>query len=86
VHEVYFKATPARGNGHDDVTNCHQETTTIKKEAAALWSSQSAAHGSVEANDNKCATMNNNRKMPLYEPYTRFRHVAMRQRNKQNSQ
>jgi hypothetical protein len=35
VHEVYFKATPARGNGHDDVTHCHQETTT-KKEAVAL--------------------------------------------------
>jgi hypothetical protein len=43
VHEVYFKATPAPGNGHDDVTHCHQETTT-KKDAAALWSSWSAAH------------------------------------------
>jgi hypothetical protein len=43
VHEVYIKATPARGNGHDDVTHCHQETTT-KKEAATLWSSRSAAH------------------------------------------
>jgi hypothetical protein len=62
VHEVYFKATLARGNGYDDSVHCDLETTT-EKDAAALWSSQSAAHGSVQANDNRCATMNNNRKI-----------------------
>jgi hypothetical protein len=49
VHELYFKATPVRGNGYDDMIHCGQETiTTTEKEAAALWSSQSAPHNSIQ--------------------------------------
>jgi hypothetical protein len=48
VHEVYFKATPARGNGHDDITHCHQETTTTRKETATISSLRLAAQYSIE--------------------------------------
>jgi hypothetical protein len=60
VHEVYFKATLARGNGYDDITHCNQETTT-QKEAAALWSPWSAAH--IQRIPVKGKQMNNNRKI-----------------------
>jgi hypothetical protein len=50
VHEVYLKATPVRGNGYGDITHCGQEntTTTTEKEDAALWSSKSAPHNSIQ--------------------------------------
>jgi hypothetical protein len=54
VHEVYFKATPVRGNGYDDITHCAQET------AAEKSSLQLAVH-EVSAKSNKRATTNKKR-------------------------
>jgi hypothetical protein len=58
VHEVYFKATPVRGNGYDDITHCDQKTTTEKS------SLQSAVHDCVQrvsVKSNKRAATNKKR-------------------------
>jgi hypothetical protein len=45
VHETYFKATPARGNGYDDIVRCQLDTTAEKPslQSSAQYSGQQIA-------------------------------------------